>query len=205
MGRDKLILQVFRTLKDEMRRVGRHLSFPKDTDYKKTYLYRTLDKFVSKMIDLELEVDEINYIVHLVVQYGKDNGMLNRGAHLLTMKDLLDICCERLERDRQKDKDICTELVRCKRFLDGKDLLQRTRRGGYSNLTRWYQTGDVTIPYMAVSKDCIKAMSNLPREERSELPSNLEFLKSRIKLLCTEDNRSEIAKIMGSDLFTKGV
>jgi len=200
MVKDDPVATIFRQFRTEMKSVGRKINFPQNTPPEKTYLYRSLKCFAEKVDEWEMSHDMSHTMISLVVRYAKDHNMLDRGAALLTMRSILDICHKQLSMQLDEREDAHSNLQRCRDFLDNQDLSARRRPGGYCNLTVWYQTGQLSLAFLSVSKSCLAALSKLPKSERSELPSKYDLLKSRIALLCTEENRVAVRKIMGADL-----
>jgi len=200
MVKDESVATIFNQFKVEMKSVGRKVSFPKDTAPEKTYLYRYLKRFANQVEEWEMDVDMSHMMISLVVRYAKDHGMLDRGAALLTMGSILEVCHQQLSDQVDRREDQYVNIKQCKEFLEGKDLLERKRPGGYCNLTIWYQTGLLSLAFLSVSKRCLSALAKLPKIERSEFPSKFDLMKSRIALLCTAESRKAVRKIMGADL-----
>lgn len=198
------ILTTFEWFSAEMKRAGRGISFPIDTDPQKTYMYRTVAKFVKTVSEYKLSDDMIRGMIQSIVKHAKVHRLLDRGVSLLTMRSMLDICSNDLQQQGIEQASMIDELKRCKDFIKNKDLLARARRGGYCNLIRWYQTGQLTLPFVAISKNCMRAVTNLSESEREVIPPRRDILKSRITTLRADD-LSKIKTIMGSDLITLSV
>lgn len=203
---EERVIKIYRWFQRAMQRMGRKVAFPKDTPPEKTYLYRSLKRFADKVDDWELSDDMVIMMIALVIRWAAKKDMLHRGASLLTMTSVLDICYEEMKAQSQKRENLCREINRCQEFVrSNPQLLRRMRRGGMTNLTCWYQTGRITIPFLSVSKSCNDALASLPEQERTVLPSDFDLLRNRIYLLADTDSRDKISAIMGPDLLLKGV
>ena len=96
-----------------------------------------------------------------------------------------------------------SKLEKEKRFLVSHGDPSHGPNGSYKNITKWYLSGQISKQYIALSKLCSKIVSGLPTDERVELPTGLDLLKTRMNLLTSDDG--SISKIFGNDLNKVGV
>ncbi len=206
MTNDKVI-EVYDWFKSAMAGAGRRISLPSDTDPTKTYQYRAIRSFVNKTDDLGIDAQEIGKIVYLIVGYAKKKRLLHHGVSLLNMENIFDICCQELNEQLQQESDVVEMICASKEFLDQQQsLMTKDTRNGYYNITKWYQTGNLPLCMLSVSKRCARALAQLPSSERSEIPSDFDLLRNRISLLGRSNSKSGIIReIMGKDLLTAGL
>lgn len=205
---DSKVFTVYSWFQDEMGRIGRKIKFPKCSDRTKTYQFRWTKSFVNKCYN-ELELDDkmVRILIADIVDYAKKKKVLDRGTQILCMGNITDVCYESLRGLADDEASLIEELRSCRAFLceqanDKNTLVCRlveASPGGFSNLLYWYNQGYLTEVFMALSKDCSRALARLPQGERQELPS-----KTALFRICThtvsEDLLPQLKAVMGSDL-----
>lgn len=186
---------------------NRPVPFPKNTDPKKTYLYKDLNRFCESVVDaLNLDKWDTHQIIKIIVRHAKNRKILIRGSKILLIKDLLDICTKELESINKAKIDTIESLKNAKKYLDF-NKLNSTRAlsssnsiGGLSNLFQLVQSGVISVHYLALSKTAIKAYNMIPQSERSQLPSESRLVLLRTELLLSDKNK-KIQEILGDDLY----
>ena len=194
-----------------MKLVGKKIDFPNGTDKRKTYLWRQLKAFIEKIDELGFDDNIAKEIVYALVKYAQEKKLLRRGSGLLARADILEIYEYKLAEDLKIESGFLHEIEQCKLFLSeqleqksaNKNLLDRKRPGAYANITRWFQSGRLTKNFIALSKNCCRALNRLDQDERNEFPPDIALLRMRI--LCLQDRKRavRISQIMGSDLHRR--
>jgi hypothetical protein len=206
---DSLVFTVHAWFQDEMHSVGRKISFPKCSDRTKTYQFRWTKKFVDKCYnEFNLSDKVIKVLLCDIAHYAKRRNLLSKGTQLLCMNNVIDICHHSIQTIIDNEASLIMEVRSCHEFVcdqvNNKNILVRTlttpiSEGGYSKLVYWYNLGRLTDTYLALSKTCNKAMSQISADERSELPSKIELLR-----ICTyavsRESLHDLKSVLGSDL-----
>jgi len=188
-----------------MKRAGRKVSAPKDTDFTKTYQYRAIQTFQRRVDEWDFDADTVRFMINAVVDYGKKNKLLHKGTQLLNMKSVLDICLSEMEPQGDITNSVLNGIRLChEEFgeMTADELAAPRRLGGLSNLAMLLDSGNMPITYLAISK---KACIALDRIDRDDYPDNRALLKIRAKLLFNADIKPAIIDIMGRDLNTVGL
>ena len=92
-------VRVFKIFRKQMKRYGKFVSFPKNTDPTKTYSWRYLTKFIDDFDTIGLDDGELPSVIEAVVQDAKKRGLLRCGISILNKVDLLAVCHNKFERD----------------------------------------------------------------------------------------------------------
>lgn len=210
---DAKVMKVYDLFKRAMYKSGRMISFPEHTDPKKTYGWRYLSKFVSRLDDLELDDAVIPQIVNALVEQARKDRLLSRGIAILDRKDLLEVCIARLEREKRECNDVVRAVIRSHQFLlnalnEGTEkqsmfdiLSARKNKQSYANVTRWHQSGQLSIHYVAVSRVCRKSLGTLDDSELKLFPPAKQLLKTRLMHLSDGILVQKLKEILKEDLF----
>lgn len=205
---DVRVLKVYKEFKAKMKRYGKTVSFPQDTDPRETYNWRFVSNFMRKL-DKEGFTDEMMPIaVEAVVDHAYNNGVIDKGFAILNHGDVLVICKKKLERDEQKENNELSSIKASVAFVmeqcNGKNwvetMLWRSTHRSYANITRWYETGKLNKGYISVSRACRRAISKLDGQERLIFPSLRNLMHLRI-LLVSSPIVVQLREILGKDLF----
>lgn len=199
---------IYEWFQKSMRKVGRKISFPKNTDPRKTYQYRAMRDFLRKIHEWDLDESSAKAIIDSAVRYGKKHQLLDKGAMILNMSGVIDICIDDLE-SKESDMNVTIAAIRrCKEYLDNEGLnsynalIAPRTLGGYSNLYYLIKSGKISPVYMALSRKVYRALSSI---DRSDCPSNYILLRLRAKLLFDPEARKKLESILGDDLNTIGL
>lgn len=208
------ILKIFSIYKNAMKQCGKRVSLPKTKDVTKTYMWRQLAKFSNTLEDLEIDVDSKfgSKVIKLIVKRAKANKQLNRGASILNVKDAVPQALDELESETDIEDKIVESIEEASLFLkrqrDKNDmlscLLHRKRKRGYSNIVCWYENGELSKVFVALSKVCNKAISRLPEDERLMLPSDEDIITVRCKCLLRDSLSTRIKQLLKGDLASGG-
>lgn len=205
-------LLIYKWFQRAMANAGRRIALPTNTPPEKTYQFRAVSKFAKQIDEWKLSGPVACALVNAVVRYGKKQNLLNKGASLLNMKSVLKICHDLLREEITRNEVIIESLRHSQNFLQksvaNNDVVERLvtkeRRGGFTNFTRWYRSGDLSSSFVSLSKACRRALNLLPFDERSEFPLDTALLKNRIRLLSDRELGGVIKEIMGNDLMVIG-
>jgi len=206
--KDSTLFTIHEWFQEAMGRVGRKVKLPRCKDPIKTYYFRALRSYANKCYnDFGLDDRTIRILTMDIVEYAKSHNLLNKGAQMLCMNSVVDICYHSINNSIENESFLIKELYHCHRFVmrqaGNKDslvrLMQESASGGYSRIVQWYHCGYITPLYLALSKRCMKALSRIPRDERQELPKDIDLL-----LMCTHvvsnDLIPKLKEVLGSDL-----
>lgn len=204
-----MVFTVYSWFQSAMKKTGRFIKFPKCRDKTKTYQFRWVKTFVDKCYnDLGLDNKTIKRFVYDIVLYAKQNRVLDRGTQILTMNNIIDICYNSIQSNQEEEASLISELNRCHDFLSNKEnnkdilvrnLIEPVSEGGYTNLVYWYELGYLTPTYLALSMTCQRALKQLPKSERSDLPTDFDLFKI-CTYTVTKDMVPTFEKVLGSDL-----
>ena len=206
-------LLIYKWFQRAMSNAGRKISLPTNTPPEKTYQYRAVAKFAKQVDEWGLSEPVACALVNAVVRYGKQQDLLNKGASLLNMKSVLKICHDLLREEITRNEVLLESLRYSKNFIQksvaGAEVVEclvtKEKRGGFTNFTRWYRSGDLSSSFISLSKSCRKALNLLPFDERGEFPTDTLLLKNRIRLLSDRELYKAIKEIMGDDLMTNNI
>jgi hypothetical protein len=163
---------------------------------------------MQKIEKLRLE-DNLPIIVEAIVEYAHKRGMLHRGIAVLDQKNILDIVLAKLEREGREEEDITkaiedSEMFVRKQLPVGSKahflLAQRPNRTAYSNITRWYKANQISIGYIAVSRECKKALGTLSHDELELFPQPVDLLRMRLQLISNHSIVERLKTTLGNDL-----
>lgn len=206
-SRHEDIMFVYDIFSKEMLACKRPIPFPKNTDPTKTYLYKDLNNFCENVVDeLKLDKWDTRQIIKIIVRYARKKRILIRGSKILSIKGILDVCIKELERVNNANHDYIESLKSTKKYLElnklnsVRALSSSNSMGGLSNLSQLVQSGLISVEYLALSKNAIKAYYAIPQFERSNLPSDFKLLLLRTKLLLL-DKSKKLQEILGEDLY----
>jgi len=198
------VLFIYDWFKKAMASVGRKTKDPKCNDIRKTYQYRAVNKFVDKAREFDLDRDQMQALVKEIVRYAKDAKLLHRGTAVLNMSDIFSICSKRLEMNAEA-VDTTVSIIRSSAHLISDDLHVAENFGGYPRIIALYNSGEMPVELIALSSKCAAALQRLNSIDRQLLPSDVDLLRIRVKLLMDKDVRSELRNVFGDDLVESGV
>lgn len=197
-------LFIYEWFKKAMKSVGKPITDPKCSDIKKTYQYRAVSKFVNKALEYDMDRNQMQVLVKEIAKYAKSHKLLHRGTAILNMQNIFSICGDRLEMSIEAT-NATIELIRSSVHLIEDDMHVAEDIGSYPKLVNLFNSGELPIELLALSRRCVSAMYKISQCDRQILPSDVDLLKIRIKLLMDEDIRTQIEEILGDDLITTGV
>lgn len=207
-----MIIKAYKMLKQSLRRYNRSISFPKNTDPSKTYNWRFLSKFIDEFEKIGLPEYVLSSVIDTVVIEASNRGILDYGVSILTKIDVLKAYNKKLERELTDEVQMINNIIRTHEFLVHqhkqnnnecmtKLLANRIHNRAYANITRWNQSGELNIGYIAVSKSCKKALKMLDKDELTLYPSPMEFIKIRITITCNKTSLQRLKALLGDDLI----
>lgn len=212
----KRIIQVYKTFKRILKRYGRNISFPKDTDPSKTYSWRFLSKFIDDYDKLGLDDSMMNPIIEQLIREADHRKMLRCGISILSKFDLLQLAHDKLKYELQQQKHIIDEIIKSHQFVSTQLDQKRTKdpcltieqmlsyqpnRRSYANITRWFESGYLALGYIAISRSCKRAISKLDEQQQQIFPDPLQFMAVRLRLLSDQQHVGRMRQLLGKDLF----
>ena len=203
---DDIVLSIYDWFKRIMATVGRKVVDPQCIDITKTYRYRTISKFVDKAREFDLDKNQMQALVKEIVIYSKEHKLLHRGTSILNMSDVFLICCNQLELSVEAtDGLLNTVLVAFPMIGQNEPLHVPEKLGGFSRLVCLINSDRMPVEMLALSKQCRAALRRIPADERALLPSDIDLLKIRVKLLMDKSNYNKLKTIFEGDLLDSGV
>lgn len=199
---------------------NRKLSMPQDTDPTKTYQWRYMEALARRLQDLELNEQQSRTFIEIAVLYARSHNLLKKGLTIFMQANLLDVCYEELrsrETTQQSTVGIITntsawlrqELENYRRKSPTRAaktlidmLLHCETPGGYANIVRWHQAGNLPEHYIVLSRSCGLAISTLAKAkspDRTLLPKDSRLFMLRTKLLNDSSVRLQVRNILGDD------
>lgn len=206
---DALVFTVYSWFQSAMKSVGRSIKFPRCSDQTKTYQFRNIKSFVNRCYnDLGLDEKTVRALVYDVVKYAKQKNLLSMGTRVLLMESVIDICVRTMKSMMDDEEALIRELISSRDFLlaqaDSKDkpvrVLIEPSSSGMPNIMYWYNLGHLSDSFLALSKTCRKALTQIPIEHREELPSDVTLLRMCIHATSDTDILPKLQEVLGSDL-----
>lgn len=195
----KDVLGVAVEFKNSMKKAGKGFKFAKAKDITDTYHYRWFNSFVDKCYRNGLDLDGAKEVVRSMVVFAKDNGILNKGAALLSRSDIIDVCIRKIEKD---DQDIDEHLITIKESLSTIDvnnpvrmLIKKQHRHGSHNIVLLRDRNKLPDFFISLSKSCMKAVCELKSDD---LLSIREYYLMRMKMI-NKFGDDTLREIMGDE------
>ena len=196
---DRRIFGFFKYCENKFSEVGFRISFPKDTDPKKTYKWRYLEHFVRKVDEWEISDDTACQIIGAMVDHAANKKQLKKGLSLLASDQILEIGYKSIRRKQVDSKNLVETIKKDVQTVHGQDPLGKTAPRALPNVVKWHIQNKVSDLYLTVSKSCRRAISELDEVERDMLPSGKEFLLLRRDALSSIPIKHQIKWAMGDD------
>jgi len=208
MSKDERIIEIYRSFKTMMRQNGVQISLPIKTDPRKSYGWRYISLFLDKCDKYDLDYGKA---LEAIIYNAKSHNSLRFGMAILNVSNIATIYKNKLECELQVENRLLKGLRESDSFIRQKisqskvdilDLLTyRPNPRACANMTSWYQTNEININYMALSRKCMKAFGIIKEKDADQLPLLIELQKNR--LICQLDKTSfpKIKLILGDDLI----
>lgn len=199
---EEQIKEIFQIFKNTMRKFGRNICFPSNTDPQKTYQWRYISHFTKRINEWKIEGTMVNKMINEIAQYAHDQNLLDRGAAILAKDNILDICHRRLKMDLETEKDSLKDLKKSVKTISDFHFqeLCKTRRGKFPLIVALYDSGKISQPFLALSEKCWKAILLLKDDDAELLPSLNSLLRLRLSYL-NRCGTTVLREILGSDLM----
>ena len=192
---------------------GVKLAFPKNTNPQKTYQWRYVTKLTNKIDEWGFDTPTAKAFISFAVDYVKEKRLLHKGLSVFFQNNMMDICYKRMHAHSSAVDNKVKNLRATYEFITTRRgqrtaisvLLSRESFDKARNIVRWYQSGDITAAYLAVSAVCTEALARLAvvaPDERNLLPSNSELCSLAIGLSKNDELRSQARAILGPDWRT---
>lgn len=189
-------------------RHGKKISFPVNTDYRKTYQWRYISAIATKFEEWQFDEATAKKFIDIAISHSKHVGAFRKGLAALHQGNMLQICFDTLQREMDNSNQSLESLRNVKYWLDTQigdgdplDVLLRKDQH-ISNITMWYQASKITPLFLALSKQCGKAIARLARtdpDERLLLPKSTNLYKLRTEFLDDDFNKHQAKQLFGSD------
>jgi len=177
---------------------------PKNTDPQKTYQYRYAAKFLKNMKNFgDISWETIQKIIFYAVEYAKEHekdNVFTRGLWILTKSNIIDIAYRKAkDEDQTKQLDL-DKVIRSQEFVNEHNYeFSDAPDGGFPNIVAWYDSGKISLTYIAMSESCKKALSNLGEVDKRMLPNQREITKRRIKCLMDKEYQKQLKNVLNMD------
>lgn len=187
---------------------GIKIAFPANTDPKKTYQWRYALGIAKKFKEWELSEEASKLFIRIAVSHSKQKGTLKKGLAALHQNNLLDACYRIVLKQSKEQESIIDSLERMKAWYDNKIgsgdplavLTYRKSPRSLANLTQWFQSNSISDLFIALSKDCSKAVSRLNNSIDSQLlPKQTSLYMLRHEFSADAGNLNKISSIFQRD------
>lgn len=205
---DVRIMDMYRWFRSAISHVGAKPAELKCKDLTRSYTYRALVRFSEKADELGFDDRAIKIFMTLAAKCAKNQGMLRKGAYILTMPSVYKYVCDELERVQCSSIYIVDDIKRSQKFIvDSKVTIESLTRpvgyDGYPFIVHHYKLGSITGSFLSVSKICRRSLGALNVEDRNELPTNLNLELMRIRIVTDPELHTKAKSILKLDLIRK--
>ena len=158
------------------------MGFPKNTDPKKTYMWRYLNYFINKVDEWEISDSTSYKLIDAIIAQSKRNNQLHKkGLAILSSDKILETGYKAINAELKLEGDTLDRLREDHIMLSAYSdkvhiLMERPSTGALPNIVQWYIQGRLSRLYLATSKSCSTAMNRLSEFELTMLPNNKELL-----------------------------
>lgn len=207
---DNDVYEVWNWCSEAYIRYGRKLSFPENTDPKKTYQWRYVKAITKKFKEWDFDAETSKRFIDIAVSHIRDHKMLHKGLSLLHQKNMLANVYSKLEQELDTNKQTTTSLADMKKWVDkqigDRDpvqvMLSKRNLDSLPKLVEWYQGSKVSALYISLSKSCSKAAAKLAKKDevaRSMLPQTTQLYLLRSNFLRDVNNKKLSRRILQED------
>ncbi len=199
------IFDIFRYCQRSFSRYGVSLSFPNNTDPKKTYKWRYLEGFLVKTKQLELSLKTAYRLIDAMVDYAHINKQLHsRGLAILSSASMLDIGYNSIKKEVNRDADLVMIIDRDLKFLSAYNdrlaaLIHRENKTAVPNLIKWHMQGKLSTTFIAISKSCQIAIHKLSSMERLMLPKRVALYGVQRQCIANATLKHRLKSMLGDD------
>ena len=205
---DNEIWKVWQWCSDTYLQYGIKIAFPANTEPKKTYQWRYASGIVKKFREWEFEEDTAKMFIQIAVVQAKRKGILKKGLAALHQNNLLDMCYKIVIKQNKEQVSIVDSLTTMKKFYDTKIgskeplevLLHRASPRALTNITQWYQSNLISDLFIALSKNCCRAVVKLDKTIDTQLlPEQTSLYMLRQDFISDEGNSQKALRIFCND------
>jgi len=190
-------------------RHGKRLTFPANTDRKKTYQWRYARAIANKFQQWDFDDQTARKFIDIAVNYAKQKGSLHKGLAVLHQSNMLDVCYKKLQEQSDKNGQELDVLASTKKWFDQVTdgntiniLLHRADPRSFSNLTIWYRANRLSPLFLALSHSCTSALTRLQKDnpdERTMLPTAARLFSLRSKIVQDLNTFKQARRIFKTD------
>jgi hypothetical protein len=208
---DVRVIKAYRLFRDSMRKHGKHVAFPKQTNPKKTYSWRYISNFLDKYDEEGLTDENMRDVINAVVKEAKKKNCLRYGVSILGKIDILESYEKSLENNLLFESKLLDGIISSKSFVDSKgpdwysSLSGRKNRWSFMNMTMWFDMGLISADFVSTSESCGSVLKIVSGHERGVLPSDNEIIKIRTKILMNDELRSKVQNVLGKEIVNNGL
>jgi hypothetical protein len=193
------VWKLFKYCKESFGKAGINISFPKNTDPRKTYKWRYLENFSNKIDNWNVSDDTITQLIDSMVAQAKKRGHINKGLALLTSDQILEDSLKIIENSDELDRLTVNRIKQeCALILD-LNLLAKNKHHGLPLIIRLYIQNKISDVLLALSQKCHNAMIQLDNIERAMLPNGKKLIMLRMNVNKNPRIRNELKNILQSD------
>jgi hypothetical protein len=205
---DEDILKVWRWCHDTYLQYGIKISFPANTDPRKTYQWRYAHSISLKFNHWKFDEDTAKTFIKMAVIQAKQKGILKKGLAALHQNNLLDICYRIVTKQNMTRTNDLDALLLDKKWFDKQMngvlplniLLNRSSSRSLATITQWYQSHKISDLFISLSKNCLKAVSRLQNTIDADLlPKQTSLYLLRQDFLVDSSNKRFAAQTFGED------
>jgi hypothetical protein len=187
---------------------GFKIKLPQANDIRKTYQWRFVKAIAEKFNEWNFDDDTAIRFIRIAVAQAKLRGVLKKGLAALHQTNMLNICYDILNNEKNENDNIIASLNMQKTWYDnhiGNDplatLLHRSGHGALPTLIIWYQASRISDHFIALSRPCYKALLRLQGDvmESRMLPAPTSLYLLRNTFFSDTNNVCVSQSIFGDD------
>jgi hypothetical protein len=190
-------------------RYGQKLALPANTDPRRTYQWRYASAIAKKFADWDFDEDDSRKFIDIAVRRAKEMGVMRKGLAILHQANMLTICYDILQEETKANARLLSDLDATKLWLQTAagtrkllPALLESRDGSLCNLVIWRRAHKMHDAYIALSKSCSQAISQLKSREpdqRRMLPTPTQLNAIRDRAQSDEPTLKQARKILDDD------
>lgn len=200
---DDCVIKVYERCLSVFAKHNINVSFPSNTDKRKTYKWRYLQKFCDKLIELNIEDSDVDDLINGIVEYASTHNLIKQGLSILNSTKAIESSIKSLNLKSTSASNVVDHIKTSKQFITGlgntarSHLSYKSSRIAVPNLVLYVMSGKISQYYVAVSKLCNEIYNNMNEVDRSKF-DNLDAVRYKI---ISHRGLKSIKEIIGDDWF----
>ena len=187
----------------------RQLILPPIAKLIKTYQWRHAQRISERLGAQNLDAAAAHAFIQAAAQYIRRRGLFRQGLSAFLLAEVWQGAGEILQRKQESTRTVLAALRRSCSFLDSfgnvsrsRLLCKRAHLGEQCNLTVWFLTDRLELPFLALSRSAKEALAYVRHTdlaERELLPSRVELYMICAKMMVDSDFIEQAKQILKDD------